>query len=117
MYLDYRSDTTHRSYTLKGKDSVSVRIETDNCQQFNYWIDYDGKKHDVKGLIRKHLSTDFWVWVKEEVLVKGKVIKTSPARWVNNSGMGFTYQGVYTQNGKFVQPHYIVDKYGKHEIN
>jgi hypothetical protein len=107
------NDTVTTTYTLKGKDSVSFRINVENCNCKFYIDDFNHKKHLCKNMQRHYMETLYWHWDKSYTIHLKDTINIVKPHWVNNwSEMGMI-DGTYTINGKRAYPSKILYKKGK----
>lgn len=116
FFTSFKSDTDYVFYQLKGRDSISSNIQSENTKGI-YWLDWDGVRHSVKDVKRQFMMTEYWVFRKTVISVRGKFIRETKPKWESNMSSFHAYHGLYTINGKQVHPRYIIDKYGKHEVN
>lgn len=100
----YYGDTTEYTYSLKGKDSIIYKIETDICNCDVYTDVGTHTAHSCKGLKRHYIMTNFYTWQKTVTMAHGKVISETKPKWVTNNGIFSTVDGSFEINGKFVQP-------------
>lgn len=103
----YGRDTTEASYYLKGKDSLSYTISTQNCNCDFYTTIGDHKTHPCKGLKLKSIEVNFMYFKKDAVLVKGVKISETKPYWDTNMSQVSNIEGVYEQNGKIAYIHTI----------
>jgi len=96
------SDTTSKCFVLKGKDTLTYTVSTNNCNCDFYTSAEDHKLHPCKGLKLHSIEVHFMYWKKDVTYVKGiKVSETKP-HWDSNMGEINMVDGDYEQNGKMV---------------
>jgi hypothetical protein len=98
------TDTVTRHYYLAGKDSISFSIQIENCNCQFYVEIGEHKVHPCKNLQRHYLETSYWHWEKSITTCKGKVISQVKPHWETNMGMSSMIDGVFTVDGRQVDP-------------
>jgi len=108
-YQDYR-DTTTKTYSLIGKDSISFHIGISECDCTFYIDGLTKKRATCKGLKRAFLETIYWNWQKDSTIFNGKKIRNTKPHWNSNMSGASFIQGTYFKNGKQIYPEYIFIK-------
>lgn len=115
-YINQQSwygDSVMINYALKGKDSISFKIEEADCGCAFYLEIGDHKKIPCKNMKRHYMETAFWEWIMPVTVVKGVVTKTGKQHWETHSGEMSTVDGTYTIGNKEVYPAKLFYKSGK----
>jgi len=102
----FGSDTTSKTFSLDGKDSLSYKIISGPAC-CDLWKDYEGKIHSCKGLTLHAVSQVFWYWQLDQVYVKGKLIKSGKPYWNTSMSTASFVNGEYDFKGKQATPQYV----------